>query len=161
ISGAGGVRKNGDGTLTFTAIQTYDGETEITDGALQTTTERLAGDVDVAGGAALFFNQATDGSYGGVISGAGSLAKTGTGAVTLTGRPPCPGGAFVNVGALLVSGSLAGRATVGSDGLLGGNGRFLGGILNNGALAPGNSIGTMHVSGPLTFGAGSAYAVEV
>src|SRR5690606_20689934 len=40
-------------------------------------------------------------------------------------------------------------------------GRFLGGIFNNGRLAPGNSIGTMHATGPVTFADGSIYAVEI
>src|SRR3546814_14370578 len=51
--------------------------------------------------------------------------------------------------------------TVGAGAILGGTGSFGAGILANGILAPGNSIGTMAVTGPLTFGAGSTYRVEV
>src|SRR3546814_688022 len=50
--------------------------------------------------------------------------------------------------------------TVGAGAILGGTGSFGAGILANGILAPGNSIGTMAVTGPLTFGAGATYRVE-
>src|SRR5262249_33514889 len=45
-------------------------------------------------------------------------------------------------------------------GTLGGNGTVGNTTIAGGMLAPGNSIGTLHVAGNLVFGAGSVYAVE-
>ena len=160
ISGAGGVRVNGDGTLTFTALQAYDGETEIA-GVLQAAAESLRGNVSIAAGGALVLNQAADGSYAGDIGGSGDLVKTGAGTAILAGNLAHGGQTIVNAGTLRINGTLAGLATVGAGAVLGGSGSFLGGIDNHGTLAPGNSIGTMAVTGPLTFNAGSVYEVEV
>jgi outer membrane autotransporter protein len=60
-----------------------------------------------------------------------------------------------------VNGSLTGDVTVATAGTLGGNGTITGAIVNNGTLAPGNSIGTLTVSGSYTQAAGSTYQVEV
>ena len=160
ISGAGGVRVNGDGTLTFTALQAYDGEIEIA-GVLQAAAESLRGNVSIAAGGALVLNQAADGSYAGDIGGSGDLVKTGAGTAILAGNLAHGGQTIVNAGTLRINGTLAGLATVGAGAVLGGSGSFLGGIDNHGTLAPGNSIGTMAVTGPLTFNAGSVYEVEV
>src|SRR5690606_13626384 len=71
------------------------------------------------------------------------------------------GATTVSGGTLVVNGSLAGTVTVGAGTTLGGAGSFGGGITNNGILAPGNSIGTMTVTGPMNVGAGATYRVEV
>ncbi|MFC4274365.1 autotransporter-associated beta strand repeat-containing protein [Achromobacter aloeverae] len=118
ISGAGGVRKTGNGTLVFTAVQGYGGGTSIGDGAVQATTDTLSGDIAVATDAALIINQASDGSYAGQISGGGSLVKAGAGTVTLAGANHYTGptavldgtlaqgaaNAFVQNGAYIVNG---------------------------------------------------------
>ena len=64
-------------------------------------------------------------------------------------------------GALFANGTIAGTVTVNSGGLLGGSGT-VGGIvaLSGGTVAPGNSIGTLSVSGNAAFAAGSVYQVE-
>jgi subtilase-type serine protease len=64
-------------------------------------------------------------------------------------------------GALYANGTITGTAVVGAGGLLGGSGT-LGGIsaLSGGTVAPGNSIGTLTVTGNVGFAAGSTYQVE-
>jgi len=64
-------------------------------------------------------------------------------------------------GALYANGTISGTAFVGSGGLLGGSGT-LGGIsaLSGGTVSPGNSIGTLTVTGNVAFAAGSTYRVE-
>lgn len=118
ISGAGSVRKNGNGTVTLTAIQTYTGQTNINQGALQGTTDAIDNNnVTVAANAGLILNQAINGSYAGLLSGAGSLIKLGAGTVTLSANNTYTGGTFINEGALRVSqnsnlGGAAGPLTI-------------------------------------------------
>ncbi|MBI2741147.1 MAG: hypothetical protein HYX38_32015, partial [Rhodospirillales bacterium] len=102
----------------------------------------------------------------------GSLANTGTAtnSGTLTGSViNSTTGTFSNTGTITGSvanmGSFANNGAIGGNvsnmGVLSGTGTIQGGVANSGVLAPGNSIGTMTVSGSFTNAAGSTYAVEV
>jgi outer membrane autotransporter protein len=103
------------------------------------------------------------GSFAGDLTGPGALTKLGTGNVILTGASTYNGATAVNAGTLSVNGSIANSTvTVNSGGTLGGSGTLgTTSILSGGVLAPGNSIGTLTVSGNLSFAAGSIYRVEV
>ena len=82
------------------------------------------------GAASLSIGDATNTTFAGVISGnGGSLIKSGTGALILTGANSYTGPTLVNEGTLRINGSLAGAVTVQA----------------NGTLAPGASIGTLAV----------------
>jgi uncharacterized protein with beta-barrel porin domain len=59
-----------------------------------------------------------------------------------------------------VNGSITSNVTVGAGGTLGGNGIITGNVVTLSTLAPGNSIGTLSVSGNFTQAAGSTYQVE-
>jgi autotransporter-associated beta strand protein len=96
-------------------------------------------------------------TYAGVLSGTGgSLIKSGTGTLALTGTSTYTGATTVNAGSLLVNGGLGNTAvTVNSGGLLGGNGSILGGVsvLAGGTFSPGTtgpgliSVGSLGLAG--------------
>ena len=112
----------------------------------------------VANGAAITHNVALTGTGGvfnttaatsvsGAIGGAGGLWKNGTGTLTLTGVNTYTGNTNVEVGKLVVNGSLASSVRILKNGALGGTVTIAGNLTNLGTLAPGNSPGTTTVNG--------------
>jgi autotransporter-associated beta strand protein len=123
LSGTGAVQKQGLGTLTLTGTNTYTGGTTVSGGTLEIgaggTTGSIAG--NVTNDAALVFNRSNNLTYAGVVSGIGTLTKSGAGVLTLTGNQTYTGGTTISAGTL----SLGSGGTTGS---------VLGNILNNAAL---------------------------
>ncbi|MBI2740946.1 MAG: autotransporter domain-containing protein, partial [Rhodospirillales bacterium] len=159
ITGNGALVKQGGGTLTLVGSNTYSGGTTVTGGTLQGDTMSLRG--NILNNANVTFNQAGSGTYAGVISGTGSVALQGGGLLNLTGNNTYTGPTSVNAGTLTVNGSVTSSVTVGPSGTLGGTGAIFGAATIAGTLAPGNSIGTLNVSGNFTQTAGSIYQVEI
>lgn len=96
-----------------------------------------------------------------------SVTKTGLGTLLLSGSNSYTGTTNVSAGRLLVTGTHTGGGayTVANTGVLGGTGTI--GIGSNtvtvqsgGAVAPGMSIGTLSVTGNVTFAGGSFFDVE-
>lgn len=115
---------------------------------------------DVINNATLAFNGST--TFANVITGAGGVTKTGTGTANLTGISTYTGGTLVSGGTLAVNGSITSAVTVANGGTLGGNGTVGATTAQSGGnIAPGNSIGTLHINGAFTQNAGSIYQVEV
>lgn len=169
ISGTGNLisfgGSGGSGVFTLTGINTYTGGTTVSSGTLQIGNGGTSGSIvgNVSNNATLAFNRSDAASFGGVISGGGQVVKRGAGALSLTGLSTYTGATTVDAGTLSVNGSIASSSltTVNASGALGGNGTVGNTAINGGALAPGNSIGTLNVNGNLTFTAASAYIVEV
>jgi autotransporter-associated beta strand protein len=188
ITGSGGLTKAGGGILTVSGANSYAGGTTINAGTLRLAVGAAlptTGALTVNGGTLDFNgNNVTIGSLAGVggtialgastltvaeggstafagtITGTGGLTKSGSGLLNLTGTNTYTGPTSIIGGRLAVNGSITSDVTVGSGGNLGGAGTIFGTVVNNGILAPGNSIGTVTVNGSYTQAAGSTYQVE-
>jgi autotransporter-associated beta strand protein len=96
----------GTGTLTLTGANTYLGQTRISSGTLQVGDGVATGTLGTAGvvnDAALVFNDGADSMYNGMISGTGSLTKTGAATLTLGGANTYTGATAVVQGTLQVA----------------------------------------------------------
>ncbi|MDP6636927.1 MAG: autotransporter-associated beta strand repeat-containing protein [Phycisphaerae bacterium] len=118
ISGTGSVTKLGAGTLTLTNDNTYDDGTTISGGALQIGNGAATGSIigDVTDNASLIFNRSDDVTFGGVISGSGSVTKLGAGMLVFTGANTYDGGTTISGGTLQIgdggtTSSIAGDVT--------------------------------------------------
>jgi autotransporter-associated beta strand protein len=98
ISGQGALQKTGPATLILTGANTYTGLTTVNEGTLRGDTTSLPGDIH--NNALVQFNQASAGTYAGVIFGTGQLQKIGAGVLTLTGANTYTGLTGVSDGVL-------------------------------------------------------------
>ncbi|MEO6477246.1 autotransporter-associated beta strand repeat-containing protein [Luteolibacter sp.] len=104
IAGSGPLVKDGSGTLTITNVNTFTGATTIYAGTLQfgdgITDGSIASTPNIANEGTLVYNRVGSFSYGGVISGNGSLVKSGPGTQTLTAANTYFGTTTVTAGLL-------------------------------------------------------------
>jgi autotransporter-associated beta strand protein len=103
IQGSTSLVKAGSGTLMLTGANTYTGTTTVSGGTLQVgaggTNGTLPG--NVTDNANLAFNRTDSVSFGGLVSGTGSLTQAGAGTLTLTNSGNSyTGGTFVTAGTL-------------------------------------------------------------
>ncbi|MBL0891009.1 MAG: autotransporter domain-containing protein, partial [Gemmatimonadaceae bacterium] len=160
MSGTGSLTKQNTGTLVLTGANSYSGGTTVSAGTLQGNATSLQG--NIVNNAAVVFDQASNGTYAGNMSGTGSLTKSGAGMLTLSGNNSYTGTTTVSAGTLAITGSFAGGLAIGTGATLGGSGTVGSVTINaGGTVAPGNSIGTLTVNGSFTQNAGSTYQVEV
>jgi fibronectin-binding autotransporter adhesin len=103
----GGLTKVGNGTLVLTAVNTYTGPTTVQQGVLQLGTGAAGQDgiiqsptIELNDGTTLTYNLAGPQTYSGVISGPGTVMKTGIGSITLAGANTYSGGTIVSQGIL-------------------------------------------------------------
>lgn len=82
ITGPGSLEKLGAGTLTLGGQNSY-GNTLVSAGTLIGDAASISG--DLVNNGAVVFNQTSDGSFGGLITGSGSYSKQGAGVLTLAG----------------------------------------------------------------------------
>ncbi|EQD36040.1 outer membrane autotransporter barrel domain protein, partial [mine drainage metagenome] len=128
--------KSGTSTWTLTGTGNASQNWMISGGTLVGSTTSLLGNVtfNTAAGAAtpdVTFDQASNGTYAGLISGNGSLTLEGGGGLTLTADNSYSGGTTINAGTLQVG-------TGGATGAIG-----AGNVIDNGALVFDLSSGTL------------------
>ncbi|MCV9942060.1 MULTISPECIES: autotransporter outer membrane beta-barrel domain-containing protein [unclassified Rhizobium] len=185
FTGVGGLTVTGGGVFSLLASSIYTGETQIDfgsslalsgAGAVANSSRVVAdGALDVSGAAAptiqslagsgtvllgpqtLTIANAND-TFAGVIGGTGGLTVTG-GSQTLSGVNTYTGATTVSGGRLAVNGSIASPVTTSGVGILGGTGTIFGDVTNAGVVAPGNSIGTLTISGNY-IGSGGTLEIE-
>jgi autotransporter-associated beta strand protein len=186
VTGVGGLTKVGAGTLILSGSNNYAGGTTVSAGTLQGNTASLPG--DIINNAAVVFDQASDGTYAGIMSGAGSLTKQNAGTLTFSGINNYQGGTTIQAGTLRMGADNAlyssGGVTVGNGATfdLGGHPQTLGAHINNGTtnlgtaalsatsysgsgtlkttLSSGNAYGTLNVSGTANL-SGSTLAIDL
>ena len=187
-STAGQLVKNGAGILALSGTNTYSGTTAINAGTLQANGGSAIGDrsaVTVASGATLALGAGetigslagagsvnlagnalsaggdnTSTTFSGDLAGSGRFEKYGTGALTLSGASRATGDLIVQEGTLNIAGSTPMRTTVGPIGTVIGNGT-LGSLTNYGIVAPGNSVGTLNVTGNYFQASSGTYQAEI
>ena len=188
VSGSGAVQQIGSGTTVLSGINSYAGGTSILGGTLQVSADANLGaaaggltfsngtlrttasfasarNASLTGAGTILTDTGTLFALSGVVSGAGSLTKTGAGILTLGGNNSYSGATNVNAGTLRINGdqsAATGLVTVASGATLGGNGTIGGSVnvLNGGILAPGNSPGTLNINGDLLLAGGSVLNFE-
>ena len=131
ISGSGSFTKVGSGTLTFSANNTYTGDTTISagtltvSGTLADTTDVInsgtydvdatdtiqslsgSGAVELANSITLTSGDSGSDTISGVISGAGSFSKSGSGTLTFSTNNTYTGDTTINAGTLKLTGTLS------------------------------------------------------
>ncbi len=164
--------KEGSGRLTLGTQFGFDGQINVNAGTLQFGTGGFGGVVgstslttlmSIAEGATVVFNRSANQTINRTLTGAGTIRQIGTGATTLAGNiSGYTGAAFVEAGALRVTGNFGGTVEVGGSGTLGGTGTITGAVTINsgGTLAAGLSPGTLTV-GSLTLNTGSITNFEL
>jgi len=167
ISGTGRLTKDGAGTMTLTAANTYTGGTSVAEGTLKLdASDRLAStgslfifgnatfDLDnhsqtvgafssglgtvAIGSGSLTFGNSLDREFQGNVTGSGSLIKQGTGTQIMSGNSSTyTGTTTINNGTMLVTGDLSNSATTANSSGTLGGTGTVGATTVNGAIAPG------------------------
>jgi autotransporter-associated beta strand protein len=153
---------NAGANLTFEFTAGPNGDNQITAGSIAG-----AGNYILPGKTLTVGSNDLSTNVSGVIIGAGgSLVKTGTGILELSGTNTYTGTTTVNSGALVVNGSIASSSltTINSRAALIGSGTVGSTVVNSGGfLVPGavGTIGNLTVAGNLAFQSGAFYVVQV
>ena len=120
-SGNCSITKLGDGTLAITAANTYTSNTIISEGTLKLSGNGTLGTGSVENSANLEFAHEADKTFANVISGSGTVSKTGDETLTLTGANTYTGETTVSAGVLELTGAAVaanGPTTVEDNGTL-------------------------------------------
>lgn len=104
------LAKSGTGTLVLTATNTYTGSTSILGGTLEISGAGSLGatyDAGITNNGSLVYNSSANSTLNGVISGLGSITKSGTGTLTLAGANTYSGVTNLSSGTLNVNNATA------------------------------------------------------
>lgn len=174
ISGGGTLVADGQGTLVLGAANTHAGGTlisggtvvlahagglgsgavAINDATLRTTVDtQVSQPMFVTGEATLDVASGTTTQLTGMLDGSsstGCFIKSGAGRLNMAGTAVLANGTCVNEGTLSANGVLLSNVQVERAGTVRGTGAIAGNMRVDGTLAPGNSPGTLAVTGTVT-----------
>ncbi|ENL6000470.1 fibronectin-binding autotransporter adhesin ShdA [Salmonella enterica] len=153
LSGTGSLVKTGTGELTLSGNNSYSGGTTISDGTLTADHADSLGTGAVANSGVL---QVGEGELENTLSGIGSLVKTGTGELTLSGDNSYSGGTTITDGTLIAdhADSLGTGAVANSGVLQVGEGELENTLSGIGSLVK-TGTGELTLSGDNTYSGGT------
>ncbi|EGU4382232.1 fibronectin-binding autotransporter adhesin ShdA [Salmonella enterica] len=153
LSGSGSLVKTGTGELTLSGDNTYSGGTTITGGTLTADHADSLGTGAVANSGVL---QVGEGELENTLSGSGSLVKTGTGELTLSGGNDYSGGTTIIGGTLTAdhADSLGTGAVANSGVLQVGEGELENTLSGSGSLVK-TGTGELTLSGDNSYSGGT------
>ena len=159
---SGTLTLGGSNRLSTSAAAAVSGTLAL--GANSQTLTALTGNgtVSTTSGGALTLNIASGtNTFGGALTGAGGLTKSGLGKLVLSGTNTLSGTTTISAGELAVNGSLSGGVTVNSSTTLSGTGTIGGATTISGTHTPGASPGLQTFSNGLTYNASSVLVWEL
>lgn len=161
VIGSGSLVKRGAHTFAFDGIGTFTGGTMIENGTLVAHAAGL-GIGPVNNNGHLVFDQTMDGTFHGVIFGAGTVEKKGSGTLELTGplSHDYAGLTTVNAGTLRLRSSLKGDVQVNAGGIFEGDGSVEAVTVVDGGTLVG-AAGTRLSMSSLALGSGSVLDVTL
>jgi autotransporter-associated beta strand repeat len=159
VTGIGGLTKQGTGRVIVRGALDHTGSTTINAGEM-VVSGSIVGNID--NNDTLSFSSSDPMTYGGVITGTGSVVQRGSGSLTLTGTSTYAGDTVVESGTLILNGSVASDVVLNNGGRLAGTGTINGDVSGLGKIAPGHQgVGTLTVAGNYTPSAGSTLAIHL
>ncbi len=162
LSGSGSLVKTGTGELTLSGDNTYSGGTTITGGTLTADHADSLGSGDIANSGVL---QVGEGELENTLSGSGSLVKTGTGELTLSGDNSYSGDTTIADGTLIAANVNAlGSGNIDNSGtlMLDANGAFeLANITTHTGATTALAAGSTLDAGQLTQEDGSTLSIDL
>ncbi|EAX5253283.1 fibronectin-binding autotransporter adhesin ShdA [Salmonella enterica subsp. enterica serovar Dublin] len=162
LSGSGSLVKTGTGELTLSGDNTYSGGTTIADGTLTADHADSLGTGAIANSGVL---QVGEGELENTLSGSGSLVKTGTGELTLSGDNSYSGATTITDGTLIAANVNAlGSGNIDNSGtlMLDANGTFeLANITPHTGATTALAAGSTLDAGQLTQEDGSTLSIDL
>jgi autotransporter-associated beta strand protein len=114
ISGTGQVSQIGSGTTILAGANNYSGTTTVSSGTLQIGDGATSGSLtgDITDNSAVVFNRTDTSTYGGAITGSGTVTQAGAGTTILTGNSTYSGATTITAGTLQIgNGGTSGSLT--------------------------------------------------